>query len=297
MIRSLLKSVWFVAILAIVRPLRDLVRTVRRRHPVRIFTFHRVSENRKDGMTVSQEGFRARIAYLLRFHDLVTLPNALQVLRSGARLRRPIAVVTFDDGYLSVAARAAPIMSQAGITGTCFINTDYAGTRRRLDHDTTVEQTDCTELMSWDDVARLQAGGWTVGSHTASHPRLANCSRERIDRELTDGLDALRHHLQETDVALAFPFGGCADISTEAITAARELGHTACLGNFGGENWPGTHTFFLRRIDIGGTQPIVAWKVALHGLGLRELARRFRHRGYWVESTELQELRVAAPHT
>jgi hypothetical protein len=74
--------------LLIVRPMRDLGRRIRRTHPVRVFTFHRVSDLCRDGMTVSPARFDQQLAAIGRYHDVLQLDKALDLLRSGTRLSR-----------------------------------------------------------------------------------------------------------------------------------------------------------------------------------------------------------------
>src|SRR5207302_11520440 len=100
--RGILRTIALLAWLGLYRPARDLVRSLRRRHPVRVFTFHRVTDLCRDAMTVAPDVFERQVAYVRRHHDIVSLDHALEVLRSGTRLDRPLAVLAFDDGYRSV---------------------------------------------------------------------------------------------------------------------------------------------------------------------------------------------------
>ncbi len=128
-LRTFIKLAFATFCLVLVRPTRDLVRTMRRVNPVRIYTLHRLSSSRTDGMTISPEELHERIRYIQKFHDIVSLPQAIQQVRSGQMPKRPMAAITFDDGYLSVFTDAAPTLAQYGLVGACFLVTEYIGLR------------------------------------------------------------------------------------------------------------------------------------------------------------------------
>jgi peptidoglycan/xylan/chitin deacetylase (PgdA/CDA1 family) len=262
LVRTALTLPW----LLLVRPVRDFIRTFRGRHPVRVFTFHRVTDLCRDGMTVPASVLRRQIAYVKRHHEVVPLERAVALAASGARLARPVAALSFDDGYRSVFERARPLLAEAGVSGCCFVSTDLLGTDRRFAHDENSPVREHLDLMSWEEVGRLRGEGWSVGGHSATHPRLSECSSERLREELSRPLTALRERLGLDGVPMAYPFGGPDDITDEAVRLVRELGYRACFSDFGGENFPGSDPFELRRIELGGDHDALAWRGRVHGL-------------------------------
>ena len=151
----LLKQVAAMVYLTVYRPLRDFRRTLTGSHPVRVFTFHRVTNISRDAMTVSPEVFRRQIRYILKHHDVVALEEALSHLRGGVRLRRPVAVLTFDDGYRSVYRFAQPTLAEHAIPGCCFVSTGLVGTDERFPHDRRHPAEVHFPVMTWDQLAEL----------------------------------------------------------------------------------------------------------------------------------------------
>jgi len=192
-VRGVLKTLALLAALTVYRPLRDLLRTLRRRHPVRVFTFHRVTDVCRDGMTVHPSVFERQLRYLSRFHKVVGLEEAVAMLRVTTRLSRPVAVITFDDGYRSVREHAKPAMDALGIGGCCFVTTDLVGTECRFAHDDLSPVSEHFTLMGWEELQDLVHSGWSVGGHSASHPRFSECDRETLERELRNSLEVLRN--------------------------------------------------------------------------------------------------------
>ncbi len=273
--RSLAKTLAGILALWFVRPLRDLSRSLKRDHPIRVFTFHRISDQCKDGMTVSPELFRRQLKYVMLYHEVVEPGRALQLLRGGANLSRPMATVTFDDAYRSVYDAAAPIMDELGCPGGfCFATTDFVGTDRSFPWDSDDSIRRSFSVMSWEQLANLQKRGWVIGGHTATHPRLADCDESQLQGELGSSLTALRTQLGVEDVPMAYPFGKREDISAEGLRMIQASGYSACFSNFGGENFPPTPLHEIRRIDIGGAHNTLAWKTRVHGIDLGDWRRR-----------------------
>lgn len=79
--------------------------------------------------------------------------------------------------------------------------------------------------LSAAEVTALAEGpGMTIGSHTDSHPSLAQLPPETQLREITAGRQALQA-LTGRDVAtFAYPFGGSADVSATTASLARRAG-------------------------------------------------------------------------
>ena len=271
--RALAKTAASAVLLGVVRPLRDAVRTLRRRHPLRVFNYHRVTCLCRDGMTVSPAGFARQMDYIRRHHDVVTLDEALAIARSRRRLRRPAALVTFDDGYLSVLEEAWPAMRARGMPGCCFVATDLVGTGATLPHDEGSPVRGLLGLMTWADLRALRDAGWAVGVHSATHARLSSVSGDALVREVDGALQTLRHELGQDEVTFAYPFGGPRDISGEALDRIRAAGYTACFSDVFGEITAPDDLFRLNRIDVGGDHDTLAWKRYAHGIDLERWRR------------------------
>jgi peptidoglycan/xylan/chitin deacetylase (PgdA/CDA1 family) len=268
------KTMLAIFFLAVARRLRGAARTLLRRHPVRIFTFHRISNLCRDGMTVSPSVFERQIIEIERHHDIVSLDRAIKLAADGTRLRRPVAALTFDDAYRSVMTYAYPIMTRAGVTGTCFVATGFVNTEGRFPHDAGNPVREHLSVMSWRNLRTLAGAGWLIGGHTVSHPRLAACDAGTIDAELSTSFASLREQTGVSAPPFAFPFGGEHDITPYARRRVEELGYAACLADFGGEIARATNPFALTRIELGGDHSELAWRTRVHGFDRAE----WRHR-------------------
>jgi peptidoglycan/xylan/chitin deacetylase (PgdA/CDA1 family) len=273
--RRVAKDLLALAAIGLFRPLRDALRTLRGTHPVRIFTFHRVTELTRDRISISPEAFRRRVAYVARHHDVVDLETALGAIERKQPLHRPLAAITFDDGYRSVFEQARPILAERGLSACCFVVTGLIGTGERFAHDAASPVRAMLEVMDWPDLAALRSLGWSIGAHTATHRRLSACPPDEYPREIAAPLAELRGRLGLEQVAIAYPYGGRGDIDAPALEAIAKAGYRACLSNYGGENFPGGALLDVKRFDIGGTHhDPLTWRARVHGIDLGVLRRR-----------------------
>src|SRR5688572_15881554 len=116
-------------------------RSARLAGAVNILAYHRVAADIHKaeseayyGLVVSAATFRRHCEMLKNAFDVVTLEEAANGLKDHRRTR-PMAVITFDDGYLDFYEQAYPILKSLGLPATVFLPTEYIGSGQLLDHD------------------------------------------------------------------------------------------------------------------------------------------------------------------
>ena len=109
---------------------------------VNIFAYHRVASDITKaesetfyGLVVSSATFRRHCELLQKAYDVVSLETAMHFLDGERRVNRPMAVITFDDGYLDFYEEAFPILNEFGLPATVFLPTEYIGQDKPLAHD------------------------------------------------------------------------------------------------------------------------------------------------------------------
>jgi len=182
---------------------------------------------------------------------------------SGSPLGHPhiptpskVFLLTFDDGYASLADHAYPLLAELGFTATTFLITDHVGrtntwdvryTWRRLAH------------LDWPAIEGWRARGFEFASHGASHVRLTWLADAPAADELVRSRETLRARLGEAaGRAVAYPFGASdARIERLAAAAGYELGFGGVRGGGNGS------TLNLARV------PVYVWDRGNRPLGLR----------------------------
>jgi peptidoglycan/xylan/chitin deacetylase (PgdA/CDA1 family) len=139
-------------------------------------------------------------------------------------------LLTFDDGYATLAERAYPVLADLGFTAVTFVVTDHVGgtntwdaryTWRRLRH------------LDWDTIARWRARGLEFGSHGATHRRLTWLDDAAARAELERSRATLEARLgAESGQAVAYPFGATdARVRRLAAAAGYRLGFGGVRGD------------------------------------------------------------------
>lgn len=129
-------------------------------------------------------------------------------MRGGKALPPRSFLITFDDGYASMASAALPILQEFRYPAIGFVATEFL---RAPDTKTACADDAEAVFLSWPQVRALQAGGLIdIQSHTHTHRRFAGCSVEEIATDLATSLDLLTHELalpRSHFTHLAWPWG------------------------------------------------------------------------------------------
>jgi peptidoglycan/xylan/chitin deacetylase (PgdA/CDA1 family) len=165
-------------------------------------------------------------------------------------------LLTFDDGYASLAEHAYPVLERLGFTATTFVITDFIGrdntwdvryTWRRLPH------------LDWLEIERWQARGFGFASHGARHRRLTWLDDGAVADELGRARQALVDRLgADAGRAIAYPFGA---VDERVQRLAEHAGYELGFGGVGG----GDHGSALNLPRV----PVYMWDVGNTPFGLR----------------------------
>src|SRR5579864_7438246 len=117
-------------------------------------------------------------------YHVIPLSTLVGHLRRGEPLPDRAAVVTFDDGFLTVYTTAFPILAQFRFPATVFLVAGYCGGQN--DWPGQPGAAPRRPLLSWTQVREMESGGIEFGGHTLSHPRLDRLRPEQLEREVID---------------------------------------------------------------------------------------------------------------
>ncbi|HEX9960009.1 MAG TPA: polysaccharide deacetylase family protein, partial [Pyrinomonadaceae bacterium] len=109
---------------------------------VNIFAYHRVvadiAKAEREaiyGIVISAATFRRHCESLRKTYDVVSLETAMHFLDGERKVTRPLAVITFDDGYLDFYEEAFPVLNDLALPATVFLPTSFIGQNKPLAHD------------------------------------------------------------------------------------------------------------------------------------------------------------------
>jgi len=208
------------------------------RSPRAVFLcYHSIAERGPEWLSLPPDLFERHLA-LLRRHGYVSGDTeTLHRLAGGWRPPRPQVFITFDDGFADNHAVAAALLREYGFSASVFVLPPLLDDGAPLDWAQVEAQRlahpDVMRSMTWSQVEELAAAGWTVGSHTLSHPSLPACDPQRCAEELLESRSAIRERLGRCDL-LAYPFGAW---SPAVARAAATAGYSAAFTAPGTGQW------------------------------------------------------------
>lgn len=111
-------------------------------------------------------------------------------------------------------------------------------------------------FLDWDEAREMAAAGMEIGSHTCSHPVLANIPLEQQSRELIESRAQLASRLGCAVRTLAYPVGSREAFSPATQQAARDAGYDLAFSFYGGFNRRGeSNAFDVRRYPVSSFDP------------------------------------------
>lgn len=118
--------------------------------------------------------------------------------------------MTFDDAYADIAG-ALDTLERLRVPATIFASTGFADEGRPLAvpelADEAARNPDRLATMDWDRLREAAGRGFTIGSHTVSHPHLPTLSDAELDRELTESRRQVEDEIGGPCDILAYPYG------------------------------------------------------------------------------------------
>jgi peptidoglycan/xylan/chitin deacetylase (PgdA/CDA1 family) len=281
---------------------------------IRIFLFHRVSESKEKWAHATPVSiFEKCVRYITGNFTVKTVEECLGEQGKQLHGSKPLACITFDDGFKDNIQYALPVLEKYKCPASFYIVTDcidsglptwphlvqnlFLNTNRYtlkieakyaeggIDEKFSSEKdrvkygnvflrrllnlpsADADELfnrakkyfgdvrmpenlmMTWDEVKQLSAAGYTIGSHTMSHPVLSLLENDdKVREEFMRSGKFIKNNCGKFPETIAYPLG----IANERIMKlAKECGYTYGLTVDQRPYIPGTDNIMaVPRIDM-----------------------------------------------
>ncbi|WP_210513837.1 polysaccharide deacetylase family protein [Hymenobacter terricola] len=155
---------------------------------------------------IAAQLFEQQMAWLhAQGYEAITVTDMHRQLTTSQLNQKNIAI-TFDDGYRSLVARAAPALKKYGFTATLFLATGFVGLPKFIGAFANAVPPDDRPL-TWAEVRELQAAGWDIQAHSRTHRLHAALPAAELRSELTESKQLIAEQLDSSVQFYAFPYG------------------------------------------------------------------------------------------
>ncbi len=207
-------------------------------------------DNDPENLFVVADAFRAQLSYLLT-HGWTPLDlRAYLEIRDGGRRPRKSFLVTVDDGLISVADIAAPILREFSVPAVACIPSELMGDVARW-----LPEPPDEPILDAEGVAGLQESGIEIGGHGADHRDMRGLSADELTRQTADVRTRLTQVIGHEPRAFAYPFGLFDDAARAAV---EEAGYEVGFSVFDDAG-----QFAISRVDVNATDTVASLRVKL----------------------------------
>jgi peptidoglycan/xylan/chitin deacetylase (PgdA/CDA1 family) len=192
--------------------------------------YHSICDGGPPFLSLPVETFEHQLASLKRAGYVAGGHESLFDLVAGRRPRKPLVILTFDDGYEDNFIHAFPLLRAFGFTGLIFVLPGYINRGCAFDwpeiDDVRRAYPTVTRPLTWSMVETMAEDGIEFGSHTWGHRALDELSDEELKQELWDSRAVVKKRVGRCD-SIAFPRGsGSARVVAAAAAAGYSFGFT-----------------------------------------------------------------------
>ncbi|MFP4063353.1 MAG: polysaccharide deacetylase family protein, partial [Halochromatium sp.] len=193
--------------------------------------------------------------------QVISLERALAGLYGQQRLPPRAVLLTFDDAYANFVEHALPVLVAHRFPAVVYAISDWLGQRMRW-AERAPGRAEPT-LMSAAQLRLLPEAGICVGSHGASHRKLAELTPAEQFAELTRSRMALEDLLGQPVRDLCYPFGR---FHRDTVRLAAEAGYRSAMTCLRGAATEADHPLVLPRkaISFGDNLLGFGWKLVKH---------------------------------
>jgi peptidoglycan/xylan/chitin deacetylase (PgdA/CDA1 family) len=188
--------------------------TARRWRGVRFLCYHSVvSADDLPGLSrrtlvLTVDGFRHHLEWIRRNgYVVVSMAEALRLLRTGDAARAQFVCLTFDDGRIDNFVDAWPLLQRAGYSAHFFVNPGVIGQSFARPFEARGVPRSYTErFMDAEALRTVVREGGSIGSHGHSHTDLTTLGEPEILRELVESRRELEALIDRPIDTCAYPY-------------------------------------------------------------------------------------------
>jgi len=222
---------------------------------VPILCYHKFGSHNPSPLNTPPGIFRQHLVFLRDNGFRTISPDMLlDFLRYRRQIPKKSVMITIDDGFKSGLKTAAPILLEFGFSAVFFVYTDYIGVSDKA--------------LTWQELRRLKADGFYIGSHSTSHSDLSrkleeetnDVYRKRLYKEIVVSKQTIDRKLNQNTTVFSFPYGR---YNKHVMALSRKAGYEMAVSVDRGGNPFFSNPLALKR-DMILNKDIKTFKTRLH---------------------------------
>jgi peptidoglycan/xylan/chitin deacetylase (PgdA/CDA1 family) len=196
------------------------------------------------------DDLRRHLRAFARLGPMISWDEALDVLAGRRELTTPMFCLSFDDGHLTWRDVVVPILRELDVPATFFIASSLIGRPGNL---------------SWADCRDLAAAGYNLGSHTVTHPRLADQNDDEARRQICDSKAEIEKQTGVPVRDFAAPYGQpFVDFSDRDVRMVEEAGYRCFATTARDPMHAGDSRMWIQRQGLHPAWPLWAVRTRVH---------------------------------
>lgn len=161
---------------------------------------HDVAGDTHDSITTPTDVFEQFVTFIHnQGYGLCSMKDYMSMDKED---RKRYIVCTFDDGYKTLVANAAPILHKYSFSATVFVCTSLIG----KDNTWNSKDSKLRQHLDMGDLTTLKDLGWEIASHGVNHRNLLKLSDKDLICELSQSHDIICKMVGDTS-SYAYPYG------------------------------------------------------------------------------------------
>lgn len=213
-----------------------------------VLNYHSVAIDPGNIVVITPDKLAEHMAYL---HDHGYTPLSLEAFirllegdKSEKAPEKPV-LLTFDDGYIDNYEQAMPILAKYGFPATLFVSPGMTGQ---------------DGYLNWEQIKKMQAGGWDIQPHGMSHPHLPKLTADEQAYEIVEARKQIEEHLGTKADVFCYPYG---ERNKTTLKLLKQHGFRYAFTIDQGFASKEQSPFLLKRLFINGEEDLQAFEAQL----------------------------------
>lgn len=233
--------------------------------------YHSVSQHRKGKkshhFTISLQKFRSQLKFLHENnYRVLSVLEWYKSLRNQKKGSDRTVVLTFDDGYADNFYYVSPILKKYNFKATFYPICNHIDQNKKFPWLNEPNYPLNANLpLNSRQICQMDEEGMEIGSHTLSHTKLTQLSKQDSWKEIKESKDRIEEILGHSISSFSYPFGAWFDFKSSHQSMVKKAGYKSAVTSIYGSNSYHTNMTLLKRIPVYYQETLESFAMKVNG--------------------------------